>query len=450
MRSSRSALVAVIVVAGAFIVSVIRLAGLVQACAVNLLYQDQWDLMRPLFANEGPWTCFRWQHGPHRQGLGGVINWYLYGATGWDVRAEAWAAVVILILAALAAIVLAARLRGALKWTDAVFPLLLINPVHWETILLTPNLAHSILPVLLVFLLAHAWISRSWAVRVAGVGALNLFCLFTGFGFCAFVASLTLTALLGRRAGPDENRGLQWIAAFALVAMVAFGWHYRWEPAVPGWRFPVPNWWDYPRFLTLMFSSLVGWRAVSWATVLVGSVLLLSVSGACAWSASGLWRRPAQAPTQVIWLLTATSLIYCAFTAIGRLPVNLEAAFMWRYLTLMIPAVCGLVLHAEHGTVRMGNGFRGAFAMAAVALSLVIWANFVPERYAAVIARGKLKWIERYQATHELAVANAQADFSVYVRDPEAAVIGERLRWLEARHLSFFKPQSPGPAAPGN
>jgi hypothetical protein len=441
-RSSRSELPTVAVVAGATVVAIVRMAGLVKASAVNLLYQDQWDLMRPLFADDGPWRCFRWQHGPHRQGLGGVINWYLYRATDWDVRAEAWVAVVTLFLASVAAIALAVRLRGRLKWTDAAYPPLLVNPVHWETVLLTPNLAHSVLPVLLVFLLAHAWISRRW-VRLAAVAAIDLFCLFTGFGFCAFGASGLLLALLWRASGSVERKVLGWIALLAVLAVVSFGWQYRWEPAVPGWRFPVPNWWDYPRFVALMFSSLVGWRAVSWATVLTGSALAVLVVTACAWSARELWRGKVRSETQVIWLLTATSLIYCAFTAIGRLPVNLEAAFMWRYLTLMIPAIAGLILFAEYGLAQTRIGFQRACAVASFALAGVIWGNFTPERYAAVIAEAKTRWIENYLATHDLSATNQRADFSVYVRDPEAAILTERLRWLEERHLLFFKATPP-------
>jgi hypothetical protein len=328
--------------------------------------------------------------------------------------------------------------------------LLLINPMHWETILLTPNLAHCILPVLLVFLLAHAWISHQWAVRVGGVGVIGLFCLFTGFGFCAFAASGLLTVLLWKRAVPGQRRAFGWIVAGAIAAIALFGWQYHWAPAVPGWRFPVPNWWDYPRFLTLMFSSLVGWREVSWATVLTGGVLLALVLVACGWSASELWRRAARAETQVIWLLTATSLLYCAFTAIGRLPVNLEAAFMWRYLTLMVPAICGLILWAEHGPGVTRTGLCRVAAAASFILTLIIWGNFTPDRYAAVIAAGKTRWIENYRTTHDVATANQLADFSVYVSNPTAPMLTERLQWLEARHLLFFKQSAVTPAGPGN
>lgn len=444
---ARGALATVVLVGGAFVVAFIRLAGLVRACAVNVPFQDQWDLLRPLFQGAGPWAAFRLQHGPHRQGLGGVIDWFLYRATAWDVRAEAWAAVGILTLAAVAAIALAVRLRGRLHWTDAGFPLVLMSPVHWETMLLTPNLAHGILPLLLVLCLAHAWLDRSPLRAVLGIGMLGALCQFTGFAFCAAFASAGLAALRWLRPagpGPDRRTAALVLLGFG-VALLAFGWGYRWDPAVPGWRFPVSNWWDYPRFVAFMFASLAGWRAVAPGALALGAVLVGLVLLAFGWTTADLWRRQAAAGSGVIWLLTGTSLAFAAFTAIGRLPVNIEAAFMWRYLPLLTPAVCGVALFADLRTRQAGSRWRGGWGVLWLGLAAVIWGNFTPDRYAVIIARGKTQWIEAYLATRDLAAANRQADFFVYRGEPESPVIAERLRWLEERKLSFFHEQRVAP-----
>ena len=77
--------------------------------------------------------------------------------------------------------------------------------------------------------------------------------------------------------------------------------------------------------------------------------------------------------------------------------------------------------------------------------ALMVWGNFTPDRYAAVVAGGKRLWIERYLATRDLAAANRQSDFFVYRADADAAWLAERLRWLEARKLTFFK-NAPVPA----
>ena len=433
-RPAGTSLAAIIVVGGAFTVGLVRLAGLVRACAVNVPFQDQWDLLRPYFDGAGPWAAFRWQHGPHRQGLGGLVNWCLYRATYWDVRAEAWAALAALALAAVAAIALAVRLRGRLCWTDAVFPLVLLSPVHWETMLLTPNLAHGILPVLLVFLLAHAWGDGNPRRQVIAVSMLAALCLFTGFGFCAAFVSGALALLLWWRG----DRSAAIIAVVFAVALAAFGWGYRWDPAVPGWRFPVPNWWDYPRFAALMFSSLVGWRAVGVGPALVGGAVLGLVLLVFGWSAVNLWRRSADPVARVAWLLTGSTLAFAAFTAVGRLPVNLEAAFMWRYLPLLTPGVCGVVLFAETRAGPLPPGLRHGLVAAGLVVAAAVAGNVTPERYAVTTARAKTRWIESYLATRDLAAANRQSDFFVVRVDPGSAIIAERLRWLERRKLSFF------------
>jgi hypothetical protein len=439
----RGRLLGATVVIGTFAVCLIRLVGFVQANAVDLLCEDQWDFLQPLFAGRGPWACFFWQHGPHRQGLGGLVDWCLFNATGWDVRAEAWAAVVVLSLATVVAISLAARLRGHLSWSDAAFPPLLLGPIHWETMIYTPNLAHSILPLLFALLLAHAWGPAGPVTRVLGVGIFGTLTLFTGYGSCGAPVTVGLALLLWLRLGngetPVDRRQIVLILLMLGVAAVVFAHGYHWDRGTPGWRFPVPNWWDYPRFCALMFTSLVGWRTISFASAGIGFVMLGLVVAAFLTAATAIWRRDATPRSRVVWILTGTSLLYAALTALGRLPVTLQAAFMWRYVTLMMPAVCGLALAAEGWAISRGVRFRLGIAVAWLTLAGVIWSDFKPEDYAAILAKGKNVWIANYLRTHDMEAANQAADFSVYSPAPASPVIAGRLRWLEQQHLSFFR-----------
>ena len=435
-------------VGGAFALGIARLASLVLNTAVNLPFQDQWDLLRPLFNGEGPWANFRLQHGPHRQGLGGLIDWFLYRATGWDVRAEAWAAVVILTLAAVTAVALARRLRGRLSWTDAVFPLLLLAPVNWETMLLTPNISHGILPLLLTLLLALTWTVRGAALRTGLLIGLGLLALFTGFAACAFLVCFALALLRVVRPAADDSgkSGLRWLvlAGFA-VAIVLFAQGYTWQPAVPNWRFPVDNVWDYPRFLALMYASLLGWREISTTSILIGGTALGVVVATFGWALHGVWQKSTAAAAPVL-LLTGTTLVYGGFTAVGRLPAGIEAAFMWRYLPLLLPALVGVALALDQGTASVRPPVVRALLGAAMLIpALVIWGNFTPDRYAAVIADGKRLWIRSYLATHDLAEANRRSDFFVYRAEADSPWLADRLHWLEARKLTFFKDAPPQP-----
>jgi len=361
---------------GIFGVCLIRLAGFVHDNAVDVLYNDQWDTLRTLFEGRGPWSAFFMQHGSPRLDLGGLINWYLYDATQWDVRAEAWAGVVVLCLATMVAITLAVRLRGRLAWTDAAFPLLLLSPVHWETLTFTTFLGAQILPLLLTLLLAWVWGATSRITRILGVGFLGPLALFTGYGFCGAPVTIGLALLQwlrpDRETAPADRRSATLILLLMGGAAALFACDYHWSPGTENWYFPVTPWWDYPRFCALMFTNLLGWRAISVASVTAGAVLLGLVAAAFLTSTIMIWQRHATSRARVVWILTGTSLVYAMLTAIGRLPTNLEAAFMWRYITLMMPGLCGLAFAAEGWTSARGRKGRLGFGLGWLALAGVV------------------------------------------------------------------------------
>jgi hypothetical protein len=423
----------------------IRLGGLVHTTAVNLLFEDQWDLLRPLFDGAGPWVRFDWQHGPHRQGLGGLLVGWLYGFSSWDVRAEAWAGVAILGGAAAMTVALSARLRGRLAWSDAAFPLLILAPVHWETLLLTPNLAHSILPLALVLGVALAWTFPLRTGSSAITGSLTVLALFTGFGLCGAASSMSLALglfVFGARAESGVRRADRLLVLiFSAIGMVLFGFNYHWNPAVPGWTFPVKPWWDYGRFVGLMYTSLLGWREITTASTLTGLVMFAAVFAAFVTSAVRVQRGVSGARDRAVFILTGTSLCYGLFTAVGRLPVNIEAAFMWRYTTLMMPGLVGLSLAAEAWARPRFAAVHYVIAFVTVVMAGVVWSNFEPERQALSTAAAKRRWIDAYLKTHNVEVANRDSDFFVYFPAPGSPEIKQRLDFLEAHRLSFFRQQ---------
>ncbi len=427
---------------GVLAVCLVRLAGFVYDNSVNVLYSDQWDTLWPLFQGQGPWAAFFHQHGPHRLGLGGVINWFLYGATGWDVRAEAWAGVVMLALAAVAALTLAGRLRGRLAWTDAAFPLLLLSLVHWETLILTTFPGAQILPLLLTLVLACAWSADRPVTRALGVGLVGALTLFSGYGMCGAPATMGLAGLLwlrpGREHPQDDRRAALVILLLMAGAAAVFASGYQFSSGNGNFRFPMPNWWDYPRFCALLFTNLLGWRVISAASVALGAGVLALVVATFFAATAQIWRRQTTARTRVAWALTGTTLVYAALTAVGRLPTTLEAAFMWRYTSLLMPGVCGFALFAEQWAGARGPRWRLGFSVVWLALAGVVWGNFTPEIYAASLAKAKRLWVASYLQTRDLNAANQAADFGIYP-EPASPIIAEKLRQLEARHLLFFR-----------
>jgi hypothetical protein len=411
---------------------------LVKTGAVNVLFADQWDFLAPLFREEGLWAMFTQQHGPHRQGLGGVIQWLLYRGSGWDVRAEAWMGFGVLFVAAIAAVGIAVRVRGRLAWWDSALVLIVLSPLHWETLLLTPNLAHSVLPLCLTLLLVHAWFATRVAVRTAGVGLIGALCTFTGFGFCATVACGVVA--LATLVSPKSERRGTWPIPFLLAAGVAcFLLGYQWAPAIPGWHFPVQDWWNYGTFGAYMGATLVGLREKTLLAFSVGGVVSVVVAAVFGASLREIW---ILGPTQravASALLTGTALIYMAFAAVGRLPANIEAAFMWRYTSMTMTGALGVMIFLVPLIETTTTTWRRITVAASCMFALTVWINLGPEQRTATIAAAKQNWVSAYLETRDLAQANERSEFWVYPPAPDAAHIAERLRWLEKNQLSFFK-----------
>lgn len=109
-----------LLLAGVFLVLLFRMVWFVDQHAVNVLFWDQWDFLIYLFnGNTNLWDHFTLQHGPHRQGLGGVIISLLYPLSGWNVRVESFVAVALVAISAIFAIAIKGKLFGKLHWLEA-------------------------------------------------------------------------------------------------------------------------------------------------------------------------------------------------------------------------------------------------------------------------------------------------------------------------------------------
>lgn len=449
-ESPRKALVIRTLILGAFALGLIRLAGLVEAAAANVLYADQWDFLAPLFSDSGALASVLHQHGPHRQGLGGLFQWLLYPATAWDVRAEAWLAVLVLALAAALATALAIRLRGRPHASDALIPLVVLSPLHWETILLTPNIAHSILPFGMLLGLACLLGESTSRPRSVIIGLIGSACVFTGFGFCASLAlALVLITGLSPAYGKEDRQNHLLALGLLSTGFILFFLNYRWDPAIPGWVFPVDDWWNYGTFSAYMMASLVGLRETTALAAGMGFLLLSSVLAVLAINLRLLWRGENIARASAITLLTASSLMYSALAAYGRLPVNIEAAFMWRYMTLMLPALLGCILHLQSWQRPAAKrAIRYGASACIVMISLPLFLTTTPEANALAIGKAKQRWIAAYLETTHADRANQLSEFWIYPQPQNPPHIIERLHWLEARGLTFFTHSTPGQGEP--
>src|SRR5262249_20950276 len=117
-----------------------RLFQLISRYAVNIFFMDQWDFNEAtLFQKHSLWEMFRWQHGPHRQGLGAIVEYLVEPFFGWSTRTESFLICGIVLLATVCALWLKWRLFGKLSIFDVCIPLILLSSLQYETLVITAN-----------------------------------------------------------------------------------------------------------------------------------------------------------------------------------------------------------------------------------------------------------------------------------------------------------------------
>lgn len=389
--------------------------------AVALPCSDQWELHRPVWAGASSWQLFVQQHGPPRQGIFFPPTAAILRATNGDVRIESlWIAAWLLVAAGLAW-TLPRRLTGRWSWADALPLFWCLSLLQYETITATPNLSHSIGPLVLVLGSAHALLCRRPWLRWTLVGLLGGAAVFTGFGL---FASAVLTALaLGVVLRCRDER---WPATLALVLLSAvwiqFFTDYVFAPAAPGFAFPHYPLSDYLPFLTAMASAPHGFGVPALAGQLLGASLLCAGMGILLSAAWRLVRDPGNRPTdRVALLLVGGTLLFMANTAVGRVQLGTDAGMASRYLSLMVPLSLALYLAVRD---HPGRALRWGGTGALVALTLWpfrdlaaspacgTWgAPLVVQANSIQVRDGKQAWLWLYGQTGDAAQATARSRF---------------------------------------
>jgi len=144
-----------------------RLFLLVNRYAVNIFFSDQWEFSAAtVFQSHTLWEIFTWQHGPHRQGLGGVLAKLIEPHFQWDSRIESFFIAGIFVVTGLLSIWLKQRLFGRLEYYDVVIPTPVLTAIQCEVLFGAANLAHGSLPLLLVVVYCVCWTVRNPIYRL--------------------------------------------------------------------------------------------------------------------------------------------------------------------------------------------------------------------------------------------------------------------------------------------
>ncbi len=412
--------------------------------AVNLVFLDQFDYMRPIFDHMNLWDLFDWQHGPHRQGLGGLVSKLLADGSGINTRAEAFAIVGFLCLSLVLVLILKRLLLGRFQWIDILFPMAVLTLQQYEIFIITPNLALASVPLFLVFLYAVSWLVPNQMLKYAAVTVTNFLLVFTGFGI--FMEAITIFILIVEitvsfRKKQYGQTGASSIAlVFAALSAALFLWHYKFVPAVDCFGFSLKYTVRYPAYISLLDAEYFGMLISDNLYAALGFGLVVEAATVVTMVKHG-WeylRNPFQSdPTsKIIFLLTGFSLLFAVFTAVGRVCLGLGSAQSSRYVTLLIPGIVGMLLSLYK--MKRSRRTFALFALATILLAKTLLPlPQVEQTRIAYFHDGKTAWKECYLKLENVKECNQRTNFQIYPDENSKNVLS-RLEYFKQEHLNLY------------
>ncbi len=346
--------------------------------AVNVPYFDEFSMVGLVTGDEPVTLRHLWaQHNEHRIPLPRLVYLGLARLTHSDFRAGMYASGLIVGFLAAGMIVAARRLRGRTAYADAFFPLALLHFGHVDNLLASFQVAFTVAALLTCCLLWLVLRSRqpltSWAALAGGVSLLLLpLCGAHGLPFVPPLAAwLLFWAWRDRRASGGLGRLLV-VLAMTTASLFLVVFYFRHLTKVP-YHPDSPSWQASLQIALQFFTMGAGpgviplwpYSAYVVGALLVGGPLVL------AWRH---WRHPME---RVRCLGLGLFLVGMAGLAggigYGRAGLGAQLGFSVRYVTLSVPALCGLYFLSEIvGTAWFARSVQwGLFAC----LALLLWPN---------------------------------------------------------------------------
>jgi hypothetical protein len=438
---SRNKTRTLLIVMGAFLILAGRLFWQVSHYAVNIFFSDQWDFYNAtLFEKHTLGQMFRWQHGPHRLGLGALLSVVLEPYFHWNSRAEAFLATTIIVVAALFALYLKTRLYGALSILDTAIPIIFFTPAQYESLWVTPDFAHGPLPLLLIVLYVLALSCARTNLRYALVLFINFVAIYTGFALLiGLVTPLWLVCEYYSNHIKDQlDFSVPIALLLSLASLGSFFAGYRFDPAAACFV-PLPHSATYLTFFLGMLAHNLGARGPQIISIPLGAAILAAMVFALRDSARKLWEPKTYAAIDSVpAVLIAFSLLFCVATAYGRSCLGSHLAFESRYTNYLSLGMLGLYFYFHTLSLRDGK-LKKTFVGLLLALILFGSVETHPaDRYAmGRFHQIKATWRNCYLTIGDVNGCDQKAGFWIYPF-PERTHLKEKLGFLKTARLNLY------------
>ena len=432
-----------LVVAFAFVFFAKRMFRLISRFAVNIFFSDQWGCNDArLFQRNSWWRTFTWQHGWHRQGVGGVFAALIEPLFRWNSRIEAFIMGAIILLTGICALWLKRRLFGKLSIFDALIPALFFTPAQYESLLVTPNFAQGAFPLLLLMIYCLAWTCRK-AFRYPLILFISFLATYTGFTL--FLGMLTPFFLVAdyRATAPEERPSRRrFLVALGLALATAgsffVGYSFKFGTAVCaiGQQSTLRS---YAAYVSVMLADVIGTQGTGLRTRAAGTILMLAVLYVLF---RNLWklllrktgdidtRSRQQASVTVI--LIGFSIGVCVNAAHGRACLGLWTAQTSRYVIYALPAFMG----AYFGLLQIPQAFTRR--LLAITLTVVVIVSAL--RLSPVLPyfpNIKQRWRTCYLQREDAKKCDQIVGFP-YTHTPAGRQMEEKLRYLKQTRQNLY------------
>ncbi len=431
-----------------------RLLLVIKTYAVNVFFVDQWDVYATAFYQWGIWQTFSQQYGPHRQGMGGLLIRAMAPFSQMNATTDAFVSFGLVFLAMLSALFLKWRIFHKWSLSDAIIPVIFLTVSQFETFIITPNVAHSAFPLLLVMLYSLAWTLQNRPWRTICILVLNFAAMYTGFSI--FIGLITPALLLvefiqalrlkdNRRAGITGGA-----AAIAGFTAYYFFHDYAFAPAVSCFSIKASFLPKYPVFMSVILGRFFGidFAEYKWLCIGVGIVFLAAMGVVLlvhGWQIIKKGNTPSI--SLILTALSGYSLIFLLNAAVGRLCLGMAAAYTSRYVTLAIPGLLAIYLYLL--TIQ-----RPRWRTALVAVFFLFTAVSLPLKAGDIsileyFANGKTAWKACYLEIENVETCDEKTNFWVYpplsLSNPvQVQAFKDKLSYIKQHHLNLYLDQ-PGP-----
>jgi hypothetical protein len=391
-----------------------------------------------MFQNSSYLSTFLFEHAPHRQGLGFVIDRIILNYTNWNTKIESFHILSIYFISFFYAFKIKLKYSNCYSPLDVLICLVFLGIGHYETTLIVPNPSHGAYSILFIILTAYAILQKS----LKNLNLLFLFFLFNSLysGFAFFLGpliwilylSVFVRDLLLKRAFINSLTSILIISLMISVYFI----DYKFSPASSCFKFPHDHPLDYLLYMGYQYSSLLSFKGsfligILYLFILI-SIFLIFFNKYI--NSINYNKLQMVSKDYVILIFITFPLIFSVFNAVGRVCTGLSSAQASKYYPYISLSIFGIYLNYIY-SFNWREKIFGYYFIVLLILLLIKTEWYRKDEFIILANYQKLKQDWSICIEKKKDVNYCTSNYRIY---PHAAPIMEKIKILKEKNLNFY------------